>query len=198
MSRLSASKWGFRPFTSDAFVCLWESWGVVYLCYIDESGVSQMPGNSTHFVLAGIVVPIWHWKDCERQIQLIKQHYSLWRMPRSTQLGFCEIIGNSERYRILLCWTTPKGASRQPDLETPHCCASKTQGSSKSYKQAKKNFKQTEAYVHLTRTERRSFVRAVARRVGGWGYARLFAECLDKLHFDPSKHPYAVDGVAFE
>lgn len=63
---------------------------------------------------------------------------------------------------------------------------------------SKKNFRQTESYIHLTLDERRRFVRAVATRIGGWGYARLFADCIDKIHFDPTLHPYAVDGVAFE
>jgi len=66
------------------------------------------------------------------------------------------------------------------------------------YNQAKKNFRQTDSYIHLTRNERRDFVRDVARCVGSWGYARLFAECLDKLHFDPTKHSYTVDEVAFD
>ena len=35
----------------------------MYLLYIDESGVSNIPGNTSHFILTGISVPIWHWKD---------------------------------------------------------------------------------------------------------------------------------------
>ncbi|MCU7837088.1 MAG: DUF3800 domain-containing protein [gamma proteobacterium symbiont of Taylorina sp.] len=40
----------------------------MYLCYIDESGTSSIPGNTSHFVLAGISVPIWHWKTCDKDI----------------------------------------------------------------------------------------------------------------------------------
>jgi hypothetical protein len=33
----------------------------MYLCYIDESGTPESSGNTSHFVLAGISIPIWHW-----------------------------------------------------------------------------------------------------------------------------------------
>jgi hypothetical protein len=33
----------------------------MYLCYIDESGTSVVPGNTSHFVLAGLSIPIVQW-----------------------------------------------------------------------------------------------------------------------------------------
>ena len=67
----------------------------------------------------------------------------------------------------------------------------------KHYKQTKKNYAKTSAYVHLTYDERKSFIEEVARCVAGWGFARLFAECVDKVHFDPSKNYYSLDEQAF-
>jgi hypothetical protein len=49
----------------------------VYLCYIDESGTSDIPGNTSHFVLAGLSIPIWHWKKYEADINAIKSKYKL-------------------------------------------------------------------------------------------------------------------------
>jgi hypothetical protein len=49
----------------------------MYLCYIDESGTSDIPGNTSHFVLAGLSIPIWHWKDCDREVETIKRKYAL-------------------------------------------------------------------------------------------------------------------------
>ena len=49
----------------------------MHLCYIDESGTSDIPGNTSHFVLAGISVPVWHWKDCDIRISAIKAKYAL-------------------------------------------------------------------------------------------------------------------------
>jgi len=50
---------------------------IMYLCYIDESGTSDIPGNTSHFILAGLSVPIWHWKDCDKSIEVIKRRYAL-------------------------------------------------------------------------------------------------------------------------
>jgi hypothetical protein len=34
----------------------------MHVCYIDESGTSDIPGTTSHFVLAGISIPIRHWR----------------------------------------------------------------------------------------------------------------------------------------
>lgn len=49
----------------------------MYICYIDESGTSAIPGNTSHFVLAGLSLPIWHWKDCDTEIAKIKAKFQL-------------------------------------------------------------------------------------------------------------------------
>jgi hypothetical protein len=54
----------------------------------------------------------------------------------------------------------------------------------KHYRQTKKNYRQTESYIHLTLEERRQFVVEVAQCMAGWEFARLFAECIDKVHFN--------------
>ncbi|MBO4560892.1 MAG: DUF3800 domain-containing protein [Bacteroidaceae bacterium] len=40
---------------------------MVYFCYIDESGTPQIPGNTSHYVLCGISIPVKYWKKCDRQ-----------------------------------------------------------------------------------------------------------------------------------
>ena len=49
----------------------------MYLCYIDESGTSSPNDSTSHFVLAGLAIPIWKWKTCEKDIQRIKQNFQL-------------------------------------------------------------------------------------------------------------------------
>jgi hypothetical protein len=49
----------------------------MYLCYIDESGTPESTGNTSHFVLAGISIPIWHWQNYENQIRIIQKKYAL-------------------------------------------------------------------------------------------------------------------------
>ncbi len=41
-------------------------------------------------------------------------------------------------------------------------------------------------------------VSKVAEWVSSWGYARLFAECIDKIHFDPAWTKCSADEQAFE
>ncbi|MBU1627456.1 DUF3800 domain-containing protein, partial [bacterium] len=43
------------------------------ICYIDESGTPDIPGNTSHFVLCGLSIPISKWKDCESKICQIKK-----------------------------------------------------------------------------------------------------------------------------
>jgi hypothetical protein len=38
----------------------------------------------------------------------------------------------------------------------------------------------------------------VAKIISNWGFARLFAECIDKLHFDPARTGKTVEEQAFE
>src|SRR5208282_5341859 len=49
----------------------------MYLCYLDESGVPEIPGNSTHFVLAGIAIPIERWREADAVIAQIMSRYGL-------------------------------------------------------------------------------------------------------------------------
>lgn len=46
-------------------------------CYIDESGTPEIPGNGTHYVLAGLSIPVSNWKKAEEAIQQIKRKYQL-------------------------------------------------------------------------------------------------------------------------
>src|SRR6266566_118621 len=49
----------------------------MYVCYVDESGTPEIPGDTSHFVLAGISIPIWHWRDADRSISAILAKYGL-------------------------------------------------------------------------------------------------------------------------
>src|SRR5690606_41363415 len=73
-------------------------------------------------------------------------------------------------------------------LRTANLLSLQRQPNKKSkYKQTKKNYAQSEHYIHLTIDERKSVVKELATVVGRWGFARLFAECIDKIHFNSSK-----------
>lgn len=169
----------------------------MYLCYIDESGTPDVPGNTSHYVLAGLSIPIWHWKSTDRAINGIKGRHHLrdteihtgWLLrpylEQSKIAGF-ETMGFDARRRAVEQYRNKEMLRLQRANNT------------RLYRQTKKNFAKTAAYIHLTLSERRAFVEDVARSVGSWGSARLFAECIDKIHFDPHRRRRTVDEQAFE
>lgn len=169
----------------------------MYLCYIDESGTADIPGNTSHYVLLGLSIPIWKWKYCERIINQLKTKYDLqnaeihtgWmlrkyleqsRIPNFDKLSYHDRAAEVSKLR-------KKELLRLQKAKNP-----------KLYKQTRKNYRQTESYIHLTFKERNGIVLEIARIIGSWGFARVFAECIDKVHFDPNKSRYSVDEQAFE
>ena len=66
------------------------------------------------------------------------------------------------------------------------------------YKQTRKNFRETEPYIHLAFDERRQFASELAQAISKWTFARLFAECVDKVHFALSVTKKTVEEQAFE
>jgi hypothetical protein len=169
---------------------------MVYFCYIDESGTPEIPGNTSHYVLAGLSIPISFWKKCEKGIDGIKARYNLagaeihtgWiirkYLEQSRIKDFDTLSYTQRRYEV----------ERLRNIELLNLQRSKN----KSLKQTRKNHRQTEAYIHLTYQERIDFIKELADLVGSWNFARLFAECIDKIHFDPHRAHQSVDEQAFE
>ena len=170
----------------------------MYLCYLDESGTTGTGmGETSHFVLAGLSIPIWHWRDADREISRVLDGFGLadaelhtaWmlrkyleqsRIPGFEQLGRAERRIEVNRYRN-------RELTRLSGTENDVC-----------RRRARKNFRNTEPYVHLTWEERRRAVHVVAETVSNWGFARLFAECVDKPYFDPTRNQRSVSEQAFE
>lgn len=169
----------------------------MYLCYIDESGTSDIPGNTSHFVLAGLSLPIWHWKDADREITAIKRRYDLeeaeihtaWLLRKYLEQTRIEDFNNLSRARR---------RSEVRKYRTRELLRLQNSNNSRAYRQTRKNYAKTEAYIHLTYEERQNFIAQIADCVAGWGFARLFAECIDKVHFDPQRAQSPVDEQAFE
>lgn len=156
-----------------------------------------MPGNGTHFVLAGLSIPISYWRAADRQISLILSAYGLENEELHTAWIARKYLEQSKIPNFeKLDWGARKSAVLR--YRTAELLRLQKLPTSKPYRQAKKNYQHTEPYVHLTYDERMAALREVAAAVSGWGHARLFAECIDKTHFDPSRTRRAVDEQAFE
>lgn len=170
---------------------------MVYFCYIDESGTPQIPGNTSHYVLVGISIPISKWKLCEQRIFKIKRKYDLvgseihtgWivrkyleqsRIPNFEKLDYA-----SRRHEV--------GKIRKRELLRLQKAQKKSH-----YKQTRKNYRQTDAYIHLTHSQRMAFIEEIADLVGSLSFARLFGEAIDKIHFDPNKSKLSLDEQGLE
>lgn len=169
----------------------------MYLCYIDESGTSDIPGNSSYFILAGIAIPIWHWKNADNDINTIKSTYGLadaeihtaWMLrqyPEQNKIPDFETLD----------WESRRHAVNK--LRASRILSLQKKGDSKGLKQEKKNYAKTDAYRHLTYNQRKQFLLETAKFVGNWGFARLFAECIDKLNFHPRNPEITPERMAFE
>ena len=169
----------------------------MYICYIDESGTPEIPGTASHFILAGIAVPVGLWRSCDQEIGQILRPYKLLDAEIHTAWMARKYI---EQIKIPnfedLSYFERRSQVRR--LRTRELLRLQEAGNSKQLRQTKKNYSKTEAYVHLTYNERRDILEKIAKRIRYWGAVRLFAECIDKVHFDPDRAKKTAGEQAFE
>ena len=179
------------------FFCAATGVPTLHLCYVDESGTSDIPGNTSHFVLAGVSIPIWYWRQADQQITAIKAQYGLqdseihtaWLLRKYLEQSRIDDFEQLTRDQRRVAVTQARMA---------HLLQLQRQNKRGAYRQTKKNYAQTDPYIHLTLTERRQFINDVADCVSAWVFARLFAECIGKLHFNPQIAGLPLDEQAFE
>jgi hypothetical protein len=167
------------------------------LIYIDESGTPDLPGNTSHYVLAGLSIPISKWKKCETEVSQIKVKYLLndaeihtgwllWPYLEQSKIKDFEKMDYATRiYEV----------QKYRNAELLRLQSSKNQ---KLYHKTKKNYNQTRDYIHLTFLQRKQFILEIAQLIGNWSFARMFAECINKIYFNPVAAKVTVDEQAFE
>ena len=168
----------------------------MYVCYIDESGTPDIPGNTSHFVLAGLAIPIVQWRRFDSDISAILKQYGLedaefhtaWILRKYFEQSK---IPNFEKMDRAARRSAVQMARTKELLRLQKVKA-------KNYQTVKKFYKHTEAYIHLTFDERRALILAAATTIGSWREARLFAEGIDKTHFDPILAQTTIGEQAFE
>jgi hypothetical protein len=166
-------------------------------CYVDESGTSQIPGNSNHFILAGLSIPIMYWKSCDLQINNLKKKFAL----ENNEIHVAWILRSYLEQSKIADFDNLSIDQRKSEvhrLRVIEIYRLQKSGNSTLLKQTKKNFEKTKAYSHLNLNERRTLVLEIAKMVSKWKFARLFAECVDKTHFDPTKTSQTIDEQSFE
>ncbi len=154
----------------------------MYLCYIDESGVPEIGQGTSHFVLVGLSIEAWDWKRQDREVSEIKRKYGLanaevhtgWMTRRYLEQeripDFDKLAWNDRRIQVKAARDAHLlkiAATRGPREAQP----------------LRKTYRKSEAYTHLTLSERSAFLKELADLIGGWGNTRLFSESIDKTSF---------------
>jgi hypothetical protein len=169
----------------------------MHLCYVDESGTPDLPGNTSHFVLAGVSIPIRRWKDCDGQVTAVKARYRL-AGSEIHAAWLARAYPEQREIKDFASLTDAERRSRVSQFRQEELLRLQRSGNARQYRQTKKNYRHTDAYVHLAHGERLEFLRAVADTIAGWSHARLFAECVDKVHHVGGRQALSVDEQAFE
>jgi hypothetical protein len=168
----------------------------MYLCYLDESGVPEIPGNSTHFVLAGIAIPIERWREADASISEIMARYGLageelhtaWLLRKyleQSRIDGFDNLGWDER-RIQVSRLRVAEVHRVQKL-----------GIARRNAQLKKVYRHTDPYIHLTLSERNRLALEIAESISKWEWAALIASCIDKSFFLTKQSFDQVNASAF-
>lgn len=154
----------------------------MFLCYLDESGTPELGQGTTHYVLLGFAIQVWDWKRQDRAVSALKRQHGLDDLEIHTGWMTRRYL---EQERIKGFEGMDHAARRKSVLQERANTLSRT-GSVKgpsAVQEARKNFRKTEPYIHLTHAERIAFLNALADLVGSWGHTRMFAEAIDKTVF---------------
>lgn len=169
----------------------------MFLCYIDESGTSEVPGNTSHFILAGIAIPIHRWKEYDAEIKTILEKF----LMKNSEVHVAWMIRPYFEQNKISSFESLDYKQRRLQVESlrnSELLRLQKQANKKLYYQTKKNFKKTAPYIHLTLMERKSLIKDIALCVSKWTNARLFAECIDKIFFSGKQHSLTIDEQSFE
>lgn len=169
----------------------------MYFCYLDESGTPDIPGNTSHYVLSGVSIPAENWKYCDKDIENIKNKYEL----GDEEIHVAWLLRSYPEQNKITNFSSLTYLQRKSQVNSfrnAELLRLQRINKPKQYSQTKKNYKKTEKYIHLTQIERREFIFEVAKKISSWKYARLFAECVDKVHFDPNRSLSTIDEQSFE
>lgn len=154
----------------------------MYICYLDESGIPDIGKGTSHFVFLGLAILANTWKQKDEQILGVKGRYGL--LDEEIHAGWMA-RRYLEQERIpsfaAMNWNNRRIAMRRERDSTLLRIAATR--SKKALDEAKKTFRKTARYVHLTRDERMGILRELADLVASWADCALFAEATDKMVF---------------
>lgn len=155
----------------------------MYFCYLDESGVVEHGGNTDHFVFLGFAVPASTWKQKDTQVDSIKAKYGL----RDAEVHTAWMAREYPEQKVIPSFESLNWEERRKAVFGTRTL-NLARATRKSNKELLKNYRKTEAYVHLTRSERGACLTELAQLIGGWADIRIFCDAHSKQHLNGIDH----------
>lgn len=161
----------------------------MFLCYLGESGTSEVPGTTASYVLAGLAIPMEHWKECDIGIEKIRRKYGLEHseIQPAWVLRSCLEQSRVPDFKSLNYFDRRQAVEQLRKAELARL-QELARTNPKAYQQTKKNHRLTAPYIHLACDERAALLWEIAECIASWKFARLFAACINK-----ASHPVAND-----
>ncbi|MFA5161388.1 MAG: DUF3800 domain-containing protein [Elusimicrobiales bacterium] len=167
----------------------------MYFCYVDESGTPD-DGTTSHYVLAGISLPVLEWKKFEQTVNTLKTRWGIAGAEIHTGWLLRSLI---EQKQIPGFDGLPRAERKiRVEIFRKEEILRLQKSNPGQVSQIRKNYRNTEPYTHLTLAERRELASQFADIIGGWGHIRLFAECVNKPFFGAKFPGVSVAESAFE
>src|SRR5207249_4839044 len=165
------------------------------ICYLDESGNHVRKGTTSHFILLGLAIPAASWRSHDAEVakavlghDLIGEIHTAWLARRYTEQ---ERIPDFEKLD-----TTARRAAvlkeRKMDL------GKAALRSRKAVMLLSRNYRKSERYIHLTRSERWAILRKLADLIGTWNDVVLFADAQQKAAHPATGSDDKILEFAFE
>jgi len=154
----------------------------MHLCYVDESGVPELNQGTTHFVLLGLSIEAWDWRNQDRAVSVVKRKFGLGDAEIHTGWMTRRYL-EQEKIPNFTSLDWPARRSQVRAERDAHLIKIDALKGSSAARELRKYYRKTDAYIHLTLDQRKDCLRELADVIGAWGNARLFAHSIDKSSF---------------
>jgi hypothetical protein len=156
----------------------------MYICYVDESGTVERSGNTDHFVLVGLAIPVDTWKEKDQAVSAIKSKYGL----QEHEIHTAWMLRDYPEQAAIPDFAALSWARRGNAVEGARLLKLSKVSSLKQRRSFVKDYEKTRGYIHLTRAERRQCIEELADLVGSWVDARAFGDAHNKRHVSGTHH----------
>lgn len=160
------------------------------ICYLDESGVPELAGGTSHFVLLGLSIQGETWKAKDAEITRVKRRFGI----GNTEIHSAWIARRYSEQERITDFDKLSSAQRiaaVQKIRDAHLLKIAATKGVNAAKPVRRDYAKSAPYVHLNIVERRELLRQIADVIASWPDCRVFADCIDKRAFKglPPKTP---------